>query len=218
MATGNVGGKRKRSSAYSEKLKDPRWQKMRLKILERDDFACQICGDSEETLHVHHKRYVWGNDPWDYPDEVFATLCEECHDDVSMSKKEAEGKLLDAVRMNVLSPHNVECIAEALEVMLSSYGEDDVAGLWDSIKCDQYLAYVLITLSAQSISQSTPAMLLMEARRCVRVFAGQDGVALTEDEHTRAAADAFSATDDPRAIAHQSRLALTRIVKERTNA
>ena len=30
---------------YSEKLKDPRWQKKRLEILERDNFRCQYCGD-----------------------------------------------------------------------------------------------------------------------------------------------------------------------------
>ena len=38
-----------------EKYKDPRWQKKRLKILERDKWACQLCDGKEKTLHIHHK-------------------------------------------------------------------------------------------------------------------------------------------------------------------
>ena len=65
---------------YSEKLKDPRWQRKRLEILQRDDFTCQKCKDKESTLHVHHRIYLKGNDPWDYPDELLVTLCENCHE------------------------------------------------------------------------------------------------------------------------------------------
>ena len=39
-------------SEYSQKLKDPRWQKKRLQILERDEWNCQICHDNESTLVV----------------------------------------------------------------------------------------------------------------------------------------------------------------------
>ncbi len=39
---------------YSEKLKDPRWQKKRLEIFQRDEFHCQQCGDGENTLCVHY--------------------------------------------------------------------------------------------------------------------------------------------------------------------
>ena len=65
---------------YYEKLKDPRWQKKRLKILERDKWTCQRCNDDENTLHVHHKVYVAGAEPWDYKDEYLVTLCEDCHE------------------------------------------------------------------------------------------------------------------------------------------
>jgi len=64
---------------YSDLLKDPRWQKKRLQILERDDFTCQGCGDTETTLHVHHKEYVYGRMPWEYDDEELITYCEDCH-------------------------------------------------------------------------------------------------------------------------------------------
>lgn len=69
----------KRSTEYSAKLRDPRWQKQRLKILSRDDFACQSCLDSESTLHVHHCYYEAGKEPWEYPEESLVTLCESCH-------------------------------------------------------------------------------------------------------------------------------------------
>lgn len=62
---------------YSEKLKDPRWQRKRLEILNRDSFTCQYCGDTKSTLNVHHKQYH-GN-PWDAPSESLETLCESCH-------------------------------------------------------------------------------------------------------------------------------------------
>lgn len=66
-------------ATYSQKLKDPRWQKKRLEILSRDKFTCQACADSESTLHVHHLFYVRGVDPWDYEDFALVTLCESCH-------------------------------------------------------------------------------------------------------------------------------------------
>ena len=66
-------------SNYSELLKDPRWQKKRLKILERDKFTCQLCGDKETTLNVHHKYYDKDKKPWEYPDKSLVTLCKDCH-------------------------------------------------------------------------------------------------------------------------------------------
>jgi hypothetical protein len=72
--------KREKSSAYLEKLRDPRWQKKRLLILERDQFCCRSCSDPDSTLHVHHHYYT-GCDPWDIPDDALITLCEECHEE-----------------------------------------------------------------------------------------------------------------------------------------
>ena len=51
-------------TTYSEKLKDPRWQKKRLEIFERDNWACKKCGDTDTTLHLHHLEYQ-NCDPWD---------------------------------------------------------------------------------------------------------------------------------------------------------
>lgn len=66
--------------SYSEKLKNPKWQKRRLEIFERDDWMCQLCGNKQETLNVHHKYYEKGKDPWEYEDDALVTLCEYCHE------------------------------------------------------------------------------------------------------------------------------------------
>jgi hypothetical protein len=64
---------------YSELLRDPRWQKMRLKVMERDGFRCRACGDETRTLAVHHLTYQKGAMPWDYPQPALITLCDPCH-------------------------------------------------------------------------------------------------------------------------------------------
>jgi hypothetical protein len=68
------------TTTYSEKLRDPRWQKKRLEILSRDEFACQICFDTKNTLHVHHRRYIKGKEPWEIDNNFLVTLCESCHE------------------------------------------------------------------------------------------------------------------------------------------
>lgn len=63
---------------YSDKLKDPRWQRKRLEIFQRDGFKCVVCKNDTITLHVHHKRYN-GKNPWDINNEFLVTVCEICH-------------------------------------------------------------------------------------------------------------------------------------------
>lgn len=72
---------RRSRKTYSEKLTDPRWQQKRLRIFERDGFACRNCGDGTSTLNVHHIVYLSGRDPWEYEDKALLTLCEQCHKD-----------------------------------------------------------------------------------------------------------------------------------------
>lgn len=66
-------------SKYLEQIKSPKWQKRRLEILNRDNFTCQICGCTENTLHVHHTIYIPGRKIWEYEDDQLITLCEGCH-------------------------------------------------------------------------------------------------------------------------------------------
>jgi 5-methylcytosine-specific restriction endonuclease McrA len=70
---------------YSEKLRDPRWQRKRLEIMQRDDFTCTQCGDSKSTLNVHHWKY--NGDPWEADDYDLSTVCEACHEIIEKRKK-----------------------------------------------------------------------------------------------------------------------------------
>lgn len=69
-----------KKKTYFEKLKDPRWQKKRLEALDNAEWRCEYCYESEYTLHVHHKVYFKGRDPWEYDIEQLAVLCEVCHE------------------------------------------------------------------------------------------------------------------------------------------
>jgi|ERR1700756_1488308 len=64
---------------YSEKLQSPQWQKKRLEIFQRDNFSCVRCKANYKQLQVHHKKYIKGNDPWNYENHFLETLCITCH-------------------------------------------------------------------------------------------------------------------------------------------
>lgn len=66
-------------SNYKEQIKSPKWQKRRLEIMQADNFTCQICGDTESTLNVHHLCYHKDKNIWEYEDWELITLCENCH-------------------------------------------------------------------------------------------------------------------------------------------
>ena len=71
---------KRKKETYSEILKDPRWQKKRLEIMQRDNFTCQHCGCSDKSLQVHHLWYSQNNKPWEYDNDSLITLCERCHE------------------------------------------------------------------------------------------------------------------------------------------
>lgn len=100
---------------YLAKLRDPRWQKMRLQVLERDDWACQACFDGESTLHVHHRIYHRGREPWEYKMDDLVTLCESCHAAESDGQRESDAAVLSGFRANLeLLNDDMAKVAEAL--------------------------------------------------------------------------------------------------------
>lgn len=64
---------------YKDKLLDPRWQRKRLEVLNRENWTCQYCGDKESILHVHHLCYSPNKNPWDVDEYALLCLCENCH-------------------------------------------------------------------------------------------------------------------------------------------
>ncbi len=84
---------RKRFIPYAEKLLDIRWQKKRLKTLDSAKWTCEACRSKKKTLHVHHKQYKKGADPWGYERHELMVLCYSCHYDLEERKK----AIVDAV-------------------------------------------------------------------------------------------------------------------------
>lgn len=88
---------------YAEKLKDPRWQKKRLLILERDQWTCQQCYDTESTLVVHHRRYLPDVEPWDYPENLLITLCKDCHEEERIKIPDIESDIIEILKEKFLA-------------------------------------------------------------------------------------------------------------------
>lgn len=69
--------------SYKDQLKDPRWQRKRLEIFNRDKWSCQICSDTTENLQVHHKSYDNNKSAWEYGNDRLVTVCETCHEGIT---------------------------------------------------------------------------------------------------------------------------------------
>ncbi len=64
--------------SYADKLRRPEWQEKRAAILKRARELCENCGEGGR-LHVHHKLYIAGREPWEYKDDQLIALCPSCH-------------------------------------------------------------------------------------------------------------------------------------------
>ena len=84
---------------YKEKLRNPKWQKKKSEILIRDNYTCKVCGCTDKNLQVHHYEYLGDLNPWDYPDDMLITLCEDCHKKEN-GREELERHLAITLKMN----------------------------------------------------------------------------------------------------------------------
>lgn len=89
---------------YSEKLKDPRWQRKRLEIMQRDGFRCRRCGSGSKTLNVHHWKY--DRNPWDAKNSDLVTFCEECHQNIE--------KRISVIKHHLRYEDVLECFEKVL--------------------------------------------------------------------------------------------------------
>lgn len=115
---------RYKESAYAAKLRDPRWQKMRLEVLSRDNWMCRECESTDKTLHVHHLCYLPDHDPWEYQLLDLKTLCEDCHEEETQSLREAHALLLYNMSISRLDSHQIYNLADTL---LCFVVHDDIA-------------------------------------------------------------------------------------------
>ena len=140
---------------YQEKLKDPRWQKKRLEILKRDDFTCQKCFDSENTLHIHH-RYYRKCDPWEYPNEALLTLCENCHNEERDFRKANESDLIKILKESFLCD-DIRCLAEGFHLMDLCHSSNVVASVISWAISDNDVQKELIERYFQSLKKDKDA-------------------------------------------------------------
>lgn len=123
------------SKTYSDKLKDPRWQKKRLEVLQRDNFTCQLCGDSETELHVHHHSYEQGCEPWDYELSNLTTYCKRCHIIVEDLKKHFSEVPLKVIKRQLSDSGDLAIMAISkseklgLRLSLCSFKDDEFSYL-----------------------------------------------------------------------------------------
>lgn len=97
-----------------------RWVEFREELIELDGGACIRCGKTRgdgAVLQVHHKKYLTGKAPWEYPLELCETLCKRCH----------------------AEEHGVICPSSGWEYV----GEDDLGGLYGNCdRCKTEIRYV----------------------------------------------------------------------------
>lgn len=102
--------------SYSEKLLDPRWQQMRLRVFERDEFTCRCCGSTTKTLHAHHVHYhPYSSGPWDYDPETIITVCHQCHDDEHADLEASKANvILQLAKIGYVRTWDFDCLVDIL--------------------------------------------------------------------------------------------------------
>lgn len=93
---------------YSDKLKNPNWQKKRLEVLSRDNFMCRLCGDTESMLNVHHIYY--SPNPIETENSLLITLCEDCHKTETESLKENAYELIKSLKQSGFMSLSFACL------------------------------------------------------------------------------------------------------------
>lgn len=144
-------------SAYSIKLKDPRWQKKRLQILARDEWMCKKCFDSESTLVVHHRKYLPKIEPWEYPDELLVTLCETCHEVEGGTRSGNESDLIDMLKMLFWS-EGVHDLANGFHQMALHHAPEVVASVYEWALSDTEIQKELIDRYFEYVKQKNRTM------------------------------------------------------------
>jgi hypothetical protein len=127
--------------SYADLLKDPRWQKKRLEVLESNGWACEACGSATKTLHVHHPKYKNGSMPWEYEKDELEVLCEDCHAEITLLTKDLKEQIST---LNISLLFRLRAYAGSLAVVhgestkpVHSRWEDEWEGISDAFSRSQ---------------------------------------------------------------------------------
>lgn len=97
-----------RGLPYEEYLLTPHWKETRIKALRAAGYKCQLCGEHDVQLEVHHNTYenLWNEKPND-----LIVLCDDCH-----SRHHA--KLgLQRTHVGIVCPHCGKELAARVELV-----------------------------------------------------------------------------------------------------
>ena len=164
---------------YAKSLRDPRWQKKRLRILERDQWTCRDTHKTDEELHVHHCWYAKGG-PWETPDEYLITLTKEAH----KKRQNLEARAKKALGMILANTQNdypytggqtdLEALVNTMEAVLYS-GIECMPRMLDYIQFNNWWhESVLKNHEDQRIRDSLPEIIWNER--------GPDAFCVEEDQ------------------------------------
>lgn len=148
------------AKSYSEKLKDPKWQKKRLEILSRDNWACTSCGDKKSSLQVHH--YEYRRVPWTVKSDKLTTLCERCHEFIEKIKIKRVGSRIVGIkkRTGILNPQMKLYVIRSIDIddtdCVYMYMSDDYGNNFKTVGIGISLEVAKIIFEMLSVDFSLP--------------------------------------------------------------
>ncbi len=131
-----------RKKTYSELLRDPRWQKRRMELLEAANWTCQECGSKTTTLNVHHGFYKRNKKPWEYTAKTMHVLCEECHPQTQAFMEDVH---------EIISRSNKMQLFLLSEFLSPLYDDQDQK--WRNTSCDILEMLTMILYSSHSVGE-----------------------------------------------------------------
>jgi hypothetical protein len=103
---------------YQQQLKTEEWKAKRREVYDRDGRKCVDCGGTRFTLNCHHKYYVKGKMPWDYPPDALVTVCKACHE------KRHEKQIIIYASQEDAERWSLVAVAEAAMIEIELEGRD----------------------------------------------------------------------------------------------
>lgn len=88
--------------SYRDQINHDNWHKKVKEILERDDHCCLVCGSNLHRVEVHHLCYFPDHLAWEYDNELYVTLCNKHHDQITYDMPKLAGLIaFEALKNNI---------------------------------------------------------------------------------------------------------------------
>lgn len=154
---------------YSDKLKNPNWQKKRLEVLNLRGFKCELCGCETKELHVHHRFYLKGRDIWEYDNDVFQVLCCDCHEkehskinkQIEVVPEKYKKLIYDIEACSEIRGDNLESISFIIEAYLKYIQDEDFLSNLATVCNSGYLDKLKYDIMSAAIEEDNSIRLAM---------------------------------------------------------